>query len=112
MAYNKPGDIIYAAFPFIDVAVTKKRPVIVLSPLNYQKETENFVGIMITTAKDSSWFNDYKIQDLKSTGLHHESYARFKLFTLQNEFVIKALGTLSVKDRKAVFSLASQMIGP
>ena len=100
MTYE-PFSIIVVPFPFTDSENTKRRPAIVISSIEHQKETKHATLLMITSAKNSSWDSDYLITSLEGTGLTSSSIIRQKLFTIDLRLIIKAAGTLSLKDKKA-----------
>jgi len=66
------------------------------------KETRHVSLLMITTAKNSQWFGDFLVEDLKSTKLPTPSYIRQKVFTIDSRLIEKPLGSLSKKDTEAV----------
>ena len=57
---------------------------------------------MITSAKHSEWPLDTPISDLDSAGLPNASVVRMKLFTLDDQLVIRKSRVLANNDRKAV----------
>lgn len=101
MLYKK-GDVVYAAFPYTDAPLFKKRPVLVISSQKYMKENKHIVGLMITTAKDSQWVSDCPIGNVKAAGLKASSFVRFKFFSISEELIEKKLGGLSGADMAAV----------
>lgn len=102
MTTYKPFSIIVIPYPFTDSSHIKKRPALVLSSELHQKYTGHITLMMITSAKHSHWYGDYRITDLKSTGLQADSIVRQKIFTLDIRLVIDDLGKLATKDKKAV----------
>lgn len=105
--YN-PFDIIVVPFPFVDKANNKKRPALVLSQTEFQKETQHLCCLMITSAKHSYWFGDHSINELESTGLETASIIRQKVFTIDSRSVIKKIGQLSKKDTQQVKNILKQ----
>lgn len=102
MLYKK-GDVVPVPFPFVENrSIQKKRPVLILSSTSFNKNNQQFVGAMITTAKNSHWEEDVFIEDLEVAGLPKPSVLRFKIFTLPIDFCLKKLGELSQKDFKNV----------
>jgi mRNA interferase MazF len=59
---------------------------------------------MITTKNHPSWSLDMVIQDLEATGLNAPSMIRFKLFTLDDNLIIKKIGSLSEYDRTVIIA--------
>ena len=57
---------------------------------------------MITSAKNSDFANDYKIQDYSNTNLQGDCIVRFKIFTLDNSILKNKIGELNEVDKKEV----------
>ena len=94
-------DVVVVPFPFTDRASTKKRPALVMSDRNTFKVNKSILA-MITTANHSPWSLDTIIKELDSTGLNAPSKIRFKLFTLDNNLIVKKVGSLSQYDRTVI----------
>lgn len=101
----EPYSIVVVPFPFTDKSYSKKRPAIALSHTEHQLQTANITLLMVTTAKASSWPNDYVLTTLTDTGLNTESIVRQKLFTIDSRLVIKKIGQLSIKDKSAIMKI-------
>jgi len=97
MTHYKTGDVVIIPFPFVDSALSKPRPTLVLS-----SKEELTTLAMITTA--SAWVldDDHEIIDLNIAGLPVQSYIRMKIFTVDTESIKKKIGILSKNDKKAV----------
>lgn len=102
MATYKPFSVVVVPFPFTDVAKSKKRPAIVLSSEDYQKQTKHITLLMVTSAKHTDWYGDHEIIDLDATGLLADSCVRQKIFTLDIRLILECIGKLSSKDKEAV----------
>lgn len=100
----KPFDVILVPFPFTDKTTLKKRPALVLSNSKYQIDTNHLVLAMITSAKNSSWVNDYKIDDIASAGLNTQCVVRAKLFSLDERLIIKKIGSVSSNEHETIIS--------
>ena len=107
-----PSDILVVPFPFVDSPQSKKRPVVVLSNREFNAVNEHYVAAMITTASHSNWLGDTPIKDLNEAGLKHPSFIRLKLFTLDARMVLKKIGTLSEKDKRAFEQACSKHLFP
>jgi mRNA interferase MazF len=57
---------------------------------------------MITSQKNPDWPLDTKITGNRQAGLTAASKVRMKLFALDNRLIVKKIGTLNDKDKKAV----------
>lgn len=98
----EPFSIVVVPFPFTGLEYTKKRPAIVLSSSEHQLKNLHVTLIMLTTAKKSSWDNDYALSSLTGTGLTTQSIVRQKIFTIDSRLIIKAIGKLTLQDKDAV----------
>jgi mRNA interferase MazF len=101
MIYNS-WDVVLVPFPFTDRNISKKRPALIINLPEYQISSSHVVLLMITSAKNSDWENDIIIEDLQSTGLPNDSVIRFKVFSLDEKFVLKKLGILTDIDRQKI----------
>jgi len=99
----KAFDVVVVPFPFTDKTTTKRRPALVLSQANsFNKRVAHSVLAMITSASNSDWPLDIEIEDIDAAGLPYASIVRMKLFTLDDQLVIRKAGSLSTKDQEAV----------
>jgi mRNA interferase MazF len=79
----------------------KRRPALVLSDAKaFNRQVGRSVLAMVTSAKNSDWPLDVEIEDLDSAGLPSASVLRMKLFTLDDQLVIRKAGALSQNNRK------------
>jgi mRNA interferase MazF len=96
-------DVVVVPFPFTDKTTTKRRPALVISEAKaFNKPIAHCVLAMITSAENSDWPLDIKIEDIDAAGLPSASVVRMKLFTLDDQLVIRKAGALAQTDRKAV----------
>ncbi|MDA3940414.1 MAG: type II toxin-antitoxin system PemK/MazF family toxin [Spirochaetia bacterium] len=98
----RPGEIVIVPFPFIDKHVQKIRPALILSNNPDGKNNNNLVLAMITSAKRSRWESDIVLKEWKSAGLRAESIVRWKIFTIEAEFIQEKRGELGTDDFQAV----------
>jgi mRNA interferase MazF len=96
----KPFSVVVVPFPFVDQERSKRRPALVLSTIDHQKQTHHITLLMITSAKRSSWPSDYSINNLVSAGLSAPSIIRQKLFTVDISLIIKNIGELSIRQKR------------
>lgn len=93
--------VVVVPFPFTDRATTKRRPALVLSGKPFNRNGYSVLA-MVTSASHQPWPGDTPIGDLKRAGLTSESLVRLKLFTLDNRFIARRIGTLGDADQGAV----------
>ena len=65
---------------------------------------------MITTARNSHWYNDVVLVDWKTAQLMVSCKVRFKLFTLEDSMVVRRLGVLSKADQVAVTEVIGRFL--
>lgn len=96
-----PSDVVIVPFPFTEKFGEKRRPALVLS-LKAFNANGHTVLAMITTKSHSPWPGDTSIEDLSGAGLHVPCIVRLKIFTLDNQLIIRRSGSLAEKDRRNV----------
>ena len=109
----KPFEVVVVPFPFTDRKEGKRRPALVLSDqTQFNKPSGHTVLAMITSQKNPDWPLDTTITGKRRAGLAAPSKVRMKLFTLDNRLIVKKIGTLSDKDRKAVTKALQSLLAP
>lgn len=104
-------DVVVVPFPFTDRATTKRRPALILSNAQiFNQKVGQSVLAMITSAKNSDWSLDIEIQDLDSAGLTSPSIVRMKLFTLDEQLIIRKAGKLTPTDQNKVTEALHQLL--
>lgn len=98
----EPYSVVVVPFPFTDQNQVKRRPALVLSKSEYQKQNHHVTLLMITSAKHSAWPDDYLLQHLDITGLTSSSLVRQKIFTLDIQLILERIGKLSSRDKTEV----------
>lgn len=93
-------DVAITLFPFIDRALSRPRPCLVVSADSFNEGEGAVIAAMITTAANSRWASDLQIKDLGSAGLRTPSVIRWKLFTLDARLVSGKAGALSKADAR------------
>jgi mRNA interferase MazF len=93
--------VVVVPFPFTDRATSKRRPALVLSRKRFNRSGHSVMA-MVTSAAHQPWPGDTSIANLEAAGLRTPSLVRLKLFTLDNRFITRRLGTLDVTDQAAV----------
>jgi len=97
MNYNK-WEIILVSFPFTNLTTTKKRPALIVSPNEYNKNVDVVIAF-ITSKLDLEYrVGDYKIQEWKRSNLPKPSMLRMKFATIDKSIIVKKLGRLGEKD--------------
>lgn len=106
----EPHSIVVVPFPFTDKDKTKRRPALVLSSLEHQEQTGHITLLMITSAKNSTWYSDYLIKHLATTGLTASSVIRQKIFTIDSRLLLEVIGKLDLEEQIVINRLLLQHI--
>ena len=93
--------VVVVPVPFTDRATSRRRPALVLSAKPFNRHGHSVLA-MITSASHRPWPGDTPIGDLKNAGLKAPSLVRLKLFTLDNRFIARRIGTLGSPDQASV----------
>ena len=107
----KAFDVVAVPFPFTDRDATKRRPALVISNEKFNQQHNQIVLAMITTATDNIWPSDVTLTNWQKAGLKLACQLRLKLFTLDQNLILKAIGHLSPKDIKSVQAVLTEYIG-
>ena len=99
----EPFDIVVVPFPFTDRKAERRRPALVVSSSEFNRGHRHSILAMITSTS-GEWPSDVVIRDWREAGLTVPCKVRFKLFTLDDDRVLRRLGTLAPRDRQAVGS--------
>ncbi len=108
---SEPGDVVVVPFPFVERAVTRRRPALVLSTRIFN-EAGHTVLAMITTSSHAPWPGDSVITDQQAAGLRVECRVRLKLFTLDNRLIVRRIGRLARGDLGSVSTSLSRHLMP
>ena len=101
-------EIVVVPFPFTDGPGTKQRPALVLSDLDFNRQSGHSILAMITSAAHSEWPGDIPL-DPSVIGLHKPCVIRMKFFTLDNRLIVKSAAKLPEGYRPQVRGFLSTM---
>lgn len=91
-------DVVVVPFPFTEIPVQKRRPVLVLSGRNFNAGNGHSLVAMITTAKETSWPSDVAIEDRAAAGLLLPCVLRLRFQTMPSGLIVRRLGRLAPAD--------------
>jgi mRNA interferase MazF len=103
-------DVVAVPFPFTDRDTVKRRPALVISNARFNQQHKQLVLAMITTTTDNIWPSDVSFAKWQKAGLKVACHFRMKLFTLDQNLVLKVIGHLSPQDVKSVQAVLSKNI--
>jgi len=98
MTNYKPGDIILVEVIFSEKNESKKRPALILSTEDYNKNRKDIIIAAITSNTSRILLGDTLIDDWKKAGLLCSSVITATIQTIKNDMIVKKLGSLSKKD--------------
>lgn len=111
------GDLVLVPFPFTDLSAIKQRPAIVVSPSWFNGSRQDVVLAAVTSQPHA--LRDPRIdvaltkQDLASGSLVAPSVvSTAKLFTCEQKFIIKQVGTLAAAKRDQVLAALCFLFEP
>lgn len=94
-------DVVVVPFPFHEIPVRKRRPVVVVSNDAFNRQNGWTVLAMVTTARGTHWTSDTPISEWEHAGLNVACVIRPRLQTMPNEIIVRRLGALANRDRQA-----------
>ena len=97
----EPLDVVVVPFPFTDRRTAKRRPALIVSSADFNRDREQSILAMITSA-GGDWPSDVALLNWREAGLNVPCKVRFKLFTLDDALLVRKLGRLSERDGEAV----------
>ena len=105
-------DVVVVPFPFTDRTTSKRRPALVLSDASaFNTPSGHAVLAMITSNENPPWPLDAEITNLPSAGLPAASVVRMKLFTLDQQLILRKAGNLGADDRRRVSEAVRLLLG-
>jgi mRNA interferase MazF len=93
------GDILLVPIPFTDLSSQKRRPVIVVSNDSFNRKTNDFVVVAMTSNPvEAEYSFTVTSSDLKKGTLNHPGKVRVdKIYTISKSIVVKTFGRVDGK---------------
>ena len=111
MAYSF-GDVVLVPFPFTNQSGTKRRPAVIISSSNYNTRRHDVVIMAITSQiRTTPGFGEAQITDWQSAGLIKPSILKPVFTTIEQNLILRSMGTLSPSDLQTLRGLIPQVIG-
>lgn len=106
------GDIVLVPFPFTDQSAVKKRPAVVVSSSDYNRQRSDLIITAVTSQmRSASYFGDTAITDWQSAGLLKPSVFKAIFTSIEKRLILKKLGRISVQDRSALQTMLQTILG-
>ena len=111
MAYSF-GKVVLVPFPFTDQSGTKKRPAVILSSHSYNTNRHDLIIMAITSqVRMPLGSGEGLIADWETAGLIKPSVLKPVLTTIEQNLVLRTMGTLSDADLRTLNKIITQIIG-
>jgi len=111
MIKYKQGEIVLVDFGFSEGTGYKKRPALIISSNNYQKNRQDVIVAAITHNIKRVLFGDTRIAKWKEAGLRYPSLVTGIIRTIKRDVIIHKLGVLSKQDLQKVQENLKKTIG-
>jgi mRNA interferase MazF len=115
MATSEPlaqWDIVVLPFPHTDRLAEKRRPALIISKPWMVNDYGLLWVAMITSAENEPWSSDIEISNMVRAGLSTPSVIRpVKIATIEADRVLRRIGRLGPKEKRAVKSALSKILG-
>ena len=99
MNYKK-WDIVLIPFPFTDLKVVKKRPGLIISPDNFNRDEQDVIIVHLTSnLRSRERAGNYGIMKWEVANLPKPTLVRMKLSTISKSIIRKKLGRLHQQDQ-------------
>lgn len=106
------GDLVLVRFPFTDGTTVKKRPAVVVSSSAANLNRPDIILMAVTSRVHSpDYFGDVAITEWQQAGLLKPSMIKPVFTTLEKGLILRKLGRLGKRDRKAVLQTLKTVLG-
>lgn len=106
------GDVVLVPFPFTDQSGVKKRPAVVISGRGYNANRRDIVIMAITSrVRQPLGFGDAMVGDWRACGLIKASVFKPVFATIEQELVLRTIGSLLEADTKTLRAVVGDVIG-
>ncbi|MEA2048970.1 MAG: type II toxin-antitoxin system PemK/MazF family toxin [Campylobacterota bacterium] len=103
-------DVLVVKFPFASSLKYKARPAVLISSEEYNSNSRNTSIIMAISSQIETKLDlEPMIQDWHSAGLLKKSILKASVATIENDYIITRLGTLSKKDQMELKQLIEKI---
>ncbi|MCL2377669.1 MAG: type II toxin-antitoxin system PemK/MazF family toxin [Defluviitaleaceae bacterium] len=110
---HSPGEILLVPIPFTDLSSHKRRPVLVLSKQEYNKQAQDLIVAAITSLIDTKPYAVmFSNDDMVDGNLKVDSCIRAdKIYTLSQTLVVKRFGRVKSEIVDMVKTMVMDVIG-
>lgn len=108
MTRFEPGDVVLVRFPFTNLATTKKRPALVLSPPAFAEGHGDLVVLALTSRPQSD--DALRLAEWKAAGLPKPTWLKALIGTLSGRLIVRRVGKMARADTPRVAKALSELI--
>lgn len=105
MINYKPGDIVLVGIMFAETTEIKKRPALIISTEEYNRNRKDLIIAAITSNTNRILLGDTLIEDWKKAGLLSSSVVTATIQTIKNDMITKKIGIILKKIWKTVLPI-------
>ena len=91
-----PGDVVLVRFPFTDLATSKKRPALVLSPPEYVTRHGDVVFLALTSQPQPE--DELSLSNWQGAGLPKPTWFKPLIATVAANIIVRRLGAVAQDD--------------
>jgi mRNA interferase MazF len=106
-SYSKNEDIL-VQYPFSNLSGSKVRPAVVV---NTAHTSQDVIIVPLTSKVSPLLAGEFVLADWKAAGLNVASAAKRGLYTVQQNLVIKSVGSLSAPDARSLDTSLRSWLG-
>ncbi len=93
------GDIVLVPFPFTDQSAIKKRPAVIISSDEYNRNRPDIILMAVTSQmRSADFYGDLTVKQWQKAGLLMPSVIKPICTTIEKPLVLKTLGRLQKQD--------------
>jgi mRNA interferase MazF len=102
------SDVVLVRFPFTDLSATKKRPAVVVSPVEFVEKYGDVVVLALTSCSQDD--DSLRLSDWQAAGLRKPTWIKPLIGTVALSMIEARLGTLSGRDKHRVWSTLNAIV--
>lgn len=106
------GDVVLVPFPFTNQTALKQRPAVIVSNAAYNSATPEIVVMAVTSQlRPNTQPGEVWLAHWQAAGLLKPSTVKPVFATLEQQIIIRQLGTLTAEDQEPLRNGISETIG-
>lgn len=106
------GDIVLVPFPFTDQSAIKKRPAVIISSDEYNRNRPDIILMAVTSQmRSADFYGDLPVNQWQQAGLLKPLVIKPICSTIEKSLVLKTLGRLHKQDMAALDETLQIVLG-